>query len=226
MQSLNSKIQNGAWQSSRTNDVISTSFDILILLSRHQEKQLSTLYVSSITIVVLMVSMFARVVMGNSMEPEKPMLTLLEEFEKVNHIYVSTGYYMYIEASIPRRWGDYAILISPTQRFSGNMCLKFSYHMYGATIGRLDVTINSRRVFSKSGNQGNKWFNASIAICVSGAYSVRKIFFVAVNTFYCNFVCFWSFANLYLLNENNLLCTYAKFFYNIGIRQSHAFILV
>ena len=178
-----------------------------ILFSRHLEKQFSSFYISSINIVVLMVSMFARVVMGNGMKPEKPRLTLLEEFEKSYHFYVSTGYYMYIETSGPRVQGDYAILISPMQRFSGIMCLKFSYHMYGATIEILDVTINSRRVFSKSGNQGNKWFDASITIYVSGLYSVRKIFIVAVNTFCCNFVCFWSFANLYFLNANNLLCT-------------------
>ena len=154
-----------------------------------------------------MLSVFARNVMGNGMKPEKPPITLSEEFEKVYHIYVSTGYYMYTETSRPRRQGDYAILISPMQRFSGIMCLKFSYHMYGATIGILDVTINSRRVFSKSGNQGNRWFDASITIYVSGLYSVRKIFIVAVNTFCCNFACFWSFANLYFLNASNLLCT-------------------
>ena len=134
-----------------------------------------------------MVSMFARVVMGNGMKLEKPRLTLLEEFEKVSHIYLSTGYYMYIETSSPRARGDYAILNSPMQKFSGIMCLKFSYHMYGATIGRLDVTINSRRVFYKIGNQGNKWFDASITVYASGVYPVRKIFIVAANTFYCHF---------------------------------------
>ena len=94
---------------------------------------------------------------------------------------------MYIETSSPRVRGDYAILISPMQRFRGTMCLKFSYHMYGATIGRLDVTINSRRVFSKSGNQGNRWFDASITIYYWAAYPVRKIFIVAENIFYCHF---------------------------------------
>ena len=105
---------------------------------------------------------------------------------------------MYIETSSPRVRGDYAILISPLQRFSGTMCLKFSYHMYGATIGRLDVKINSRTVFYRSGNQGNRWFDASLTIyyIYSGVYPVRNIFIVTVNTFYCNFVCFWSFANL------------------------------
>ena len=47
--------------------------------------------------------------------------------------------------------------------------------MYGATIGKLDVTINGRSVFSKSGNQGNKWNEASISLSLSGMYQVRDI---------------------------------------------------
>ena len=94
---------------------------------------------------------------------------------------------MYIETSSPRVQGDHAILISPKQSFCGIKCLKFSYHMYGATIGRLDVTINSTIVFSKSGNQGNRWLDASITINYSGVYPVRKIFIFAGNNFYCHF---------------------------------------
>ena len=63
-QPLNSKIQNGAWQLFRTDDVISTSYDVLILFSRHLEKQLSNFCISSINIVVLMLSVFARNVMA------------------------------------------------------------------------------------------------------------------------------------------------------------------
>ena len=82
---------------------------------------------------------------------------------------------MYIETSSPRVQGDYAKLTSPLLKFSGNMCLKFFYHMYGATIGRLYVTINGRTVFSRSGNQGNKWNEATISLSISGMYQVRDI---------------------------------------------------
>ena len=99
-----------------------------------------------------------------------------KEFQNVNHIYFTTGYYMYIETSSPRVQGDYARLTSPMQQFSGFMCLRFFYHMYGATIGRLYVTINGRSVFSRSGNQGNKWIEAGINTYITGVYPVRNIF--------------------------------------------------
>ena len=82
---------------------------------------------------------------------------------------------MYIETSSPRVKDDYAKLSSPPLPFRGNMCLKFFYHMYGATIGTLNVTINCVTVFSASGNKGNKWLQASISTSLSGAYAVRNI---------------------------------------------------
>ena len=91
---------------------------------------------------------------------------------------------MYIETSSPRVQGDDAKLRSPTLRFSGNMCLKFFYHMYGATIGRLDVIINSKTVFSASGNKGNKWLEASVSTSgLSGMYAVSNISMTVVKLF-------------------------------------------
>ena len=80
---------------------------------------------------------------------------------------------MYIETSSPRRPGDKAGLISPKLRFSGNMCLHFYYHMYGATIGSLTVKINNKPVLSASGNKGNKWLKADVSVNLSGMYAVR-----------------------------------------------------
>ncbi|KAM7427033.1 hypothetical protein ABFA07_021757 [Porites harrisoni] len=74
------------------------------------------------------------------------------------------GYYMYIETSSPRVSGDNAKLRSPSLKFSGNMCLGFFYHMYGSNIGSLKVSINSKQVFSRSGNKGNTWLKASVTI--------------------------------------------------------------
>ena len=82
---------------------------------------------------------------------------------------------MYIETSSPRVQGDVAKLTSPMLKFSGNMCLKFFYHMYGETIGKLDVTINGRSVFSRMGNQGNKWIEASKNLSLFGIHQVRDI---------------------------------------------------
>ena len=87
----------------------------------------------------------------------------------------SIGYYMYIETSSPRQQGDNAKLNSPKLPFSGSMCLKFYYHMYGANIGKLEVMISGNKVFTASGDKGNKWLRAAIDVSLSGKHAVREI---------------------------------------------------
>lgn len=89
------------------------------------------------------------------------------------HLPTSIGYYMYIETSFPRQPGDYAKLNSPKLQFSGSTCLKFYYHMYGASMGTLTVNVNGNSVFNASGNKGNRWWNASIDVNLSGKFAVR-----------------------------------------------------
>ncbi|XP_072266114.1 MAM domain-containing glycosylphosphatidylinositol anchor protein 1 isoform X6 [Pyxicephalus adspersus] len=87
------------------------------------------------------------------------------------------GFYMFIEASKPRRAGDRARLISPMYNVTvakikpkaPSYCISFYYHMYGRHIGYLNVllrTMNSgdTPVWSLSGNNGNKWQLANIQI--------------------------------------------------------------
>lgn len=71
-------------------------------------------------------------------------------------------YYMYIETSCPRRSGQKAILSSKTLSLGASSVLKFSYHMYGSSIGTLSVTANGVKVWEKYGNQGNAWKTASV----------------------------------------------------------------
>ena len=56
-----------------------------------------------------------------------------------------SGHYMYIETSAPRKQGDKARLLSedfePTS--SRGRCVKFWYHMYGATIGTLRILVKT-----------------------------------------------------------------------------------
>ena len=80
---------------------------------------------------------------------------------------------MYIETSGSRKQGDYAELLSPAVKFGGQTCLQFFYHMYGATIGGLLVFVDKKNLFSKIGNQGNKWLDARINISKYGVYKVR-----------------------------------------------------
>lgn len=81
------------------------------------------------------------------------------------------GFYMFIEASRPRRFGDKARLISPQYNISSKFpslkstyCVSFYYHMYGRHIGNLTVLLRLKNigtqdipVWSKRGDQGNKW---------------------------------------------------------------------
>ena len=53
---------------------------------------------------------------------------------------------MYIETTRPRRPGNLARLSITALSFSGATCITFFYHMYGATIGRLQVTANGQTV--------------------------------------------------------------------------------
>ena len=81
---------------------------------------------------------------------------------------------MYIETSSPRSYGDKAILsFSPPGLLGiGKVsCLKFYYHMYGATINRLNVFNGSSIVFTKSGQQGNRWLYAEVTVFVQNTVS-------------------------------------------------------
>jgi len=78
---------------------------------------------------------------------------------------------MYIETSYYRQ-GDNAKLNSPKLQFGGSMCLTFYYHMYGSTIGTLNVIINGNNVFTASGDKGNNWLRAAVDVHVWGMYAV------------------------------------------------------
>ncbi|XP_066451389.1 MAM domain-containing glycosylphosphatidylinositol anchor protein 1 isoform X2 [Eleutherodactylus coqui] len=81
------------------------------------------------------------------------------------------GFYMFIEASRPRRFGDKARLISPLYNITSKFpslktiyCVSFYYHMYGRHIGNLTILLRLKNigtqdipVWSKKGDQGNKW---------------------------------------------------------------------
>ncbi|XP_076294249.1 uncharacterized protein LOC143215740 [Lasioglossum baleicum] len=77
------------------------------------------------------------------------------------------GFYLYIEAS-GRLVNDTARIVSPIYKASYTEagCFSFWYHMYGATIGTLNIYFKPEKedntpqlMFSKAGNQGNYWLN-------------------------------------------------------------------
>ena len=87
-------------------------------------------------------------------------------------IFLLLGFYMYIETT-PRSYGDKArLLFSPPSSVIGTTsCLKFYYHMYGSAVNRLNVFNGHTIVFTKSGQQGNRWLYAKVTISVQNTVS-------------------------------------------------------
>ncbi|XP_052711416.1 MAM and LDL-receptor class A domain-containing protein 1-like isoform X1 [Crassostrea angulata] len=87
--------------------------------------------------------------------------------------------YSYIETSGIRK-DDVAILESHYIITTTTFCLSFAYHMYGATIGTLQVAIKSPNgdqiLFSKQYAQGNKWIVTSVDVPPSNG----KIQFIGI----------------------------------------------
>lgn len=97
-------------------------------------------------------------------------------------VYFDTGHYMFTESSAPRRPGDKARLLSPQYPATNGQCLTFWYHMYGSSIGTLNVYTSSFNklspaLFTISGDQGNQWRKAQMTIQVQEQYKVKKISF-------------------------------------------------
>ncbi|XP_068678752.1 MAM and LDL-receptor class A domain-containing protein 1-like isoform X2 [Montipora foliosa] len=75
-----------------------------------------------------------------------------------------SGYYLYFEASLPAQPGNTSCFSSKV--FPAGCCqnLTFWYHMLGSGIGELRVIVNGSVVWRKSGEQGDKWIQASVEI--------------------------------------------------------------
>nr|XP_031841867.1 uncharacterized protein LOC116431082 [Nomia melanderi] len=76
------------------------------------------------------------------------------------------GHYLYIEAS-GRLVNETARIVSPIYKasYTDGGCFSFWYHMFGASIGALNVYFKPEKnstgqlMFSKQGNQGNHWLH-------------------------------------------------------------------
>ena len=90
-------------------------------------------------------------------------------------LFLSPGKYAFIETSYPRRLGDNAKLVKGGLSFKTKKCLSFYYHMYGSTMGTLDVYVGQIKIFTKSGNQGNKWNRATVDVTDARASEVIRL---------------------------------------------------
>ena len=66
---------------------------------------------------------------------------------------------MYIEAT-KKNAGDNAKLKLYLNGNGEVSCLRFYYHMYGDTIGALNVYSENHLIFNSTGNHGNRWIKA------------------------------------------------------------------
>ena len=57
-----------------------------------------------------------------------------------------------------------------------NPALRFYYHMYGATIGTLDVTVNGDTVWSLAGDQGDQWYQAQVDLSAYAGTDITVAF--------------------------------------------------
>ncbi|KAM7376464.1 hypothetical protein PAMP_006195 [Pampus punctatissimus] len=119
-------------------------------------------------------------------------ITRYGEGDATERIITYSGFYMYIETSRPRLKGDKARLLSPTFNMGSKSssssssvstnptyCFAFYYHMYGKHIGALNVflrqkgqTVTDTSVWSLTGNQGDRWWQAKVNIHPNTAFQM------------------------------------------------------
>ncbi|XP_071851180.1 MAM and LDL-receptor class A domain-containing protein 1-like isoform X5 [Apostichopus japonicus] len=86
----------------------------------------------------------------------------------------ANGYYVYLETSSGSNNFN-ARLVSSTLISDVDYCMEFYYHMYGQNINQLNVYLldqSETMIWTKQGNQGDKWSQAVIQFTHTGTYQV------------------------------------------------------
>ena len=94
----------------------------------------------------------------------------------VKFVFVSKGKYMYIEASSWSTGNNAKLQLAVPRGESSASCLTFFYHMYGSSMGTLNVFNGNSRIFTKSGNQGDYWKKVTRTLQLSDVVSIIGIF--------------------------------------------------
>lgn len=91
---------------------------------------------------------------------------------------------MFIETSWPRISGDRARLETTLYKATVGSCARFWYHMRGQGIGVLNIYVKKggslgARVWSDSGNYGDKWMRKMLTVTSAQPWQVcsAKLFF-------------------------------------------------
>ncbi|XP_078331594.1 MAM and LDL-receptor class A domain-containing protein 2-like isoform X2 [Crassostrea virginica] len=81
----------------------------------------------------------------------------------------SGSYYLYAETSLPVTMDTKFHFESPYIK-ADHRCLTFWYHMYGSSMGTLNVLRNGTQVWTISGDQGDSWHRADVPVGTAGIY--------------------------------------------------------
>ncbi|XP_071963923.1 MAM and LDL-receptor class A domain-containing protein 1-like [Antedon mediterranea] len=99
------------------------------------------------------------------------------------HSGYGSDYYVYIETSSPRNNRDSARLRSPRIPERQGLSLSFYYHMYGDTMGTLNVyrtsNLGDQLLWSRNGNQSNVWHAGTVQFAHNG-YGNNYIIFEGI----------------------------------------------
>ncbi|XP_055997984.1 MAM and LDL-receptor class A domain-containing protein 1-like [Ostrea edulis] len=79
--------------------------------------------------------------------------------------------YLYAETSSPVVTGDKFFFETPVIP-GAQRCLTFWYHMYGSSMGTLNVLVDGSSVWTRTGDQGNSWKQADVNITTTTDYKV------------------------------------------------------
>lgn len=121
------------------------------------------------------------------------------------------GYYIYLEGSFGGTTYN-ARLLSSTLVSDVDYCMEFYYHMYGQNVNRLDVLLLDDRetlIWTKLGNQGNRWFQALIQFTHSGTYKVLQ----AIESPQKSFTSILVYLMLLIFLLSFLMLSYLPLFY-------------
>jgi len=108
--------------------------------------------------------------------------------------YTGGGNYMYFETSSPVAAGDQVSLTTLCLDISmlATPTLSFYNHMYGASMGTLDVLVNGTNVWSMSGDQGNQWNWAQVDLSAYAGNTNISIEFVGTAAANATGTVFWG----------------------------------
>ena len=84
---------------------------------------------------------------------------------------------MYIEAT-PQSDGDNAKLQLAVPRSNSSACLTFYYHMYGSSMGTLNVFNGNVTIFTMSGDQGDYWRKVTRTVNLNDLVSIFFLLYV------------------------------------------------